>query len=441
MRHRARVCITALIVLLAAGVSASAAALSGKVVFWSMWSSSEPQAAVIQATVADFNAANPGVNVEVKFSGREIKKLIQPALQGGAQVDLWEQDPAVAIPNLKANVLRLDDMLTQPAVGMSGRTVKDSLLPSLLSLVRSYAKPSGLADGYYALPEQPYAVMFFYSKDLFDKAGIKTVPQTWDDVMNESVKLKAGGMDYPFIYEYAATLPNFLQAYISQVYGRGGKMFDAKLNPVFNDPNSEAFKHLQWLQDAFTKQKIVTQGSHETKVVLAMNTGQSAFTVLYNYNLASMNQAPSALAGQFDMTLMPGSAHGALGFAKFYCMTTQASKDKSRRDAAWKFIEAFGGGDYKVAKRWAVEKGLGFAALPLYDDPDVKKAWGTWISMDNFKAQARVAQNGTQTEWMGMWSEFFRPLLAKAMNGDSTVKEVMDQGAQKWNEYKELLGK
>jgi multiple sugar transport system substrate-binding protein len=122
-------------------------------------------------------------------------------------------------------------------------------------------------------------------------------------------------------------------------------------------------------------------------------------------------------------------------------MTSQAAKDKSRRDAAWKFIEAFGGGDYKVAKRWAVEKGLGFAALPLYDDPDVKKAWGTWISMDNFKAQAKVAQNGTQTEWMGMWSEFFRPLLAKAMNGDSTIKEVMDQGAQKWNEYKELLGK
>jgi hypothetical protein len=31
--------------------------------------------------------------------------------------------------------------------------------------------------------------------------------------------------------------------------------------------------------------------------------------------------------------------------------------------------------------------------------------------------------------------------MAKAINGDSSVKDVMDQGALKWNEYKELLGK
>jgi hypothetical protein len=41
-----------------------------------------------------------------------------------------------------------------------------------------------------------------------------------------------------------------------------------------------------------------------------------------------------------------------------------------------------------------------------------------------------------------MWSEFFRPLMAKAFVGGAgaSVKEVMDQGAAKWNEYKELLG-
>jgi len=172
-----------------------------------------------------------------------------------------------------------------------------------------------------------------------------------------------------------------------------------------------------------------------------MNTGQHVFTVMYNYNLAAMNKPPQALAGQFDITTMPGKAGACLGFAKFYCLTTQAARDPVRRNAAWKFIEAFGGGDYKVAKRWAVEKGLGFAALPLMDDPDVKKAWATWIDMEKFKAQAKLALNGTQTEWMGMWSGFFRPLLAKAINGDSSVKDVMDQGAKKWNEYKELLGK
>lgn len=383
----------------------------------------------IQDNIKQFEAANPNIKVNVKdYTWTTYHDTMVLRFKGNTQTDVmyngedWLPEFAAA-----GWVAPLEDYFPEVA------KYKAKTAGYALADMTYNGKMYGLS--YYA-----DLITFQYNKKILKDKGL-AVPRTWDDVMNESVKLKAGGMDYPFIYEYAATLPNFLQAYISQVYGRGGKMFDAKLNPVFNDPNSEAFKHLQWLQDAFTKQKIVTQGSHETKVVLAMNTGQNAFTVLYNYNLASMNQPPSPLAGQFDMTLMPGSAHGALGFAKFYCMTTQAAKDKSRRDAAWKFIEAFGGGDYKVAKRWAVEKGLGFAALPLYDDPDVKKAWGTWISMDNFKAQAKVALNGTQTEWMGMWSEFFRPLLAKAMNGDSSVKEVMDQGAAKWNEYKELLGK
>ena len=133
------------------------------------------------------------------------------------------------------------------------------------------------------------------------------------------------------------------------------------------------------------------------------------------------NAADQPLAGEFEMAPMPGEAHGTLGFAKFYAMTAQAAEDDARRDAAWKFIEYMGGGDYQVAKRWAVEKGLGFAALPLFDDPDVQEAWSSWIDMDEFKEQATRAKNGTWTEWTGIWSAYFRPLLAQAMVGEASV--------------------
>ena len=61
--------------------------------------------------------------------------------------------------------------------------------------------------------------------------------------------------------------------------------------------------------------------------------------------------------------------------------------------------------------------------------------------MTKFKNQAKLAKNDMQTEWRGMWSQFFRPLMAAAINGDQTVKTVMDQGAAKWLEYKKLMGK
>ncbi len=382
----------------------------------------------IQDNIAQFQKANPNIKVNLTdYSWNTYHDTMVLRFKGKTKTDImyngedWLPEFAAA-----GWVAPLQDYF--PAVKQySAKTAGYALADMTYN-----GKVYGLS--YYA-----DLITFQYNKKLLEKFGV-AAPKTWDDVMAAMDKASAGGIKEPFAYEYDATLPNFWSAFVSQVYGRGGNMFDAKLNPVFSDPNSEAFKQLQWLQDA-KKKGYIAYYPHETKVAIGMNTGQHVFTVLYNYNLASINRPPSALAGQFDMVEMPGAAHGALGFAKCYSMTASAAKDKNTRDAAWKFIEAFGGGDYKVAKRWAVEKGLGFAALPLFDDPDVIKAWGDWIDMAKFKNQAKLAKNDVQTEWRGMWSQFFRPLMAAAINGDSTVKEVMDQGASKWLEYKKLMGK
>ncbi len=382
----------------------------------------------VQDNIAQFQKANPNINVHLTdYSWNTYHDTMVLRFKGKTQTDImyngedWLPEFAAA-----GWVAPLEDYY--PAV----KNYKAKTANYALADMTYNGKLYGLS--YYA-----DLITFQYNKKLLQNFGVAE-PKTWDDVSAAMAKASAAGIKEPFAYEYDATLPNFWSAFVSQVYGRGGSMFDAKLNPLFNDPNSEAFKQLQWLQDA-KKKGYIAYYPHETKVAIGMNTGQHVFTVLYNYNLATLNSPPSALAGQFDMALMPGAAHAALGFAKFYCMTTTAAKNKTTRDAAWKFIEAFGGGDYKVAKRWAVEKGLGFAALPLFDDPDVQKAWGTWIDMAKFKEQAKLAKNDAQTEWRGMWSQFFRPLLAGAINGDMTVKEAMDQGAAKWLEYKKLMGK
>ena len=169
-----------------------------------------------------------------------------------------------------------------------------------------------------------------------------------------------------------------------------------------------------------------------------MNTGNHAFTVLFNYVLAAMNNsAEQPLAGQFALAPMPGEAHAALGFTKFYAITAQAAADPARAEAAWKFVNFMAGKPYNVAKRWAVEKGLGFGQLSLFDDPDVQTAWNAWVDSSTLKEQVATARNGTWTEWTSVWAAYFRPLLAQAMVGEATVAEVMEEGAAKWNEYRD----
>ncbi|CAK4851645.1 unnamed protein product [Aphanomyces euteiches] len=168
--------------------------LEGKVVFWSMWSNTEPQSKVIDTAVAEFKAANPKVDLEVKFTGRDLDKLIKPALDGGQQVDIWEGDPAKLIGNLKDHVLKLDDLLAQPAIGMDGKSVKDSLLPSLMDWTKSLSTAAGIEEGYYAIPQQPFAVLFFYNKALYEAAGITSVPKTWEEFIADAELLKKSGV-------------------------------------------------------------------------------------------------------------------------------------------------------------------------------------------------------------------------------------------------------
>ena len=175
-------------------------------------------------------------------------------------------------------------------------------------------------------------------------------------------------------------------------------------------------------------------------VIPAMNTGNHAFTIVYNYVLAAMNNAAEQpRAGEFQLARMPGEAQSTLGFTKFYAITTQAAEDEARREAAWKFVEFMAGPPYAVAKRWAVEKGLGFGPLPLLEDQDVIDAWSGWVDMDTLKAQVESARAGTWTEWTAVWAAQFRPTMAQAMIGERPVEEVMADGVARWNQLRDQM--
>ena len=95
-------------------------------------------------------------------------------------------------------------------------------------------------------------------------------------------------MQHPIIYEYDQELPNFYDAFVAQSYGRGAELFDADQKAVFDNPDNGAYKQLQWIADAY-KKDLVESSTHESKIIPAMNTGKHAFSILYNYVLAALN--------------------------------------------------------------------------------------------------------------------------------------------------------
>ncbi len=381
----------------------------------------------IQDNVKKFEEANPGIKVKVTdYTWPDYQDSIVLRFRGNTKTDViyGGQDwlPAWGAAGF---IAPLDSVTPQAEVDALAKDIAGFALTDVT-----------YKDKVYGLPYYADTISFIYNKKILADAGI-AVPTTWEEVTAAAEKLKAGGMQHPIVYEYNQELPNFYDAFVAQAYGRGAELFDKDLNPLFADPNNEAYKQLQWLADAYSKD-LVQSETHKSKIIPAMNTGAHAFTIVYTYVLAALNNAADQpRAGEFALAPMPGAKHSTLGFAKSYVVTAQAAADPARGEAAWKFVNFMAGKPYTVAKRWAVEKGLGFGQLPLFQDPEVIAAWGKWADMKTLADQAASAQAGTYTEYSSVWSAYFRPLLAKAMVGEAPVDQVMKDGADRWNQLKQ----
>jgi multiple sugar transport system substrate-binding protein len=158
--------------------------------------------------------------------------------------------------------------------------------------------------------------------------------------------------------------------------------------------------------------------------------------------MAELNKPGSGdSAGQFKIALMPGVSHGTVGYVRFYAMTTKVvDAGQEYIDAACKFMDYFGGktdGQYQVVKRWAVENGLGFAQLPLFEDADVIKAFGSWGDVPTIKEQATLARaKEGMTPWYGAWDVFTRAEIHKGLLGQQSSLDTLKNMSVKWTELK-----
>ncbi len=64
---------------------------------------------------------------------------------------------------------------------------KDSFVPE------AFVSASNEDGGIFGIPEQTDSIGIFYNEDLFEKAGISSYPETWDELLADCTKLKAAG--------------------------------------------------------------------------------------------------------------------------------------------------------------------------------------------------------------------------------------------------------
>jgi len=292
----------------------------------------------------------------------------------------------------------------------------------------------------YGLPYYSDTFNLMYNNKIFADNGIE-VPKDWTDVTNAALKLKTGGMKFPYLQSFQGLSPFDFYQFFSGAMGRGATLLDASGNPNFNPSAGDPFfDQLKWLADGINKDHVINTDYTaviESDVVTKMGAGEGAMTLLAKYNLAAMNASgTSPRAGQFSLGLMPGKTNVAYGFAKMYNMTKIAANagDDTIQDCIT-YIEYFGANDSPVLKRWAVENGLGFGYVSPFNDPDISasidKQYGQ-NAVATVKQQFSIAKGLSHPVWFGQWLDFAnKEAILPALRQDITVEVAVDKMSKK----------
>ena len=130
--------------------------------------------------IAEFEAANPGVKVElVMLENEAFKQKVQVAVQAGTPPDLFHSwGGGVMIEYANAGMLR---------------DITDVVKNDLSSRIGTGALGVYGNNGhYYGAPYDMGAVGMWYNKDIFKAAGV-AVPKTWEDLLSIIPKIKSAG--------------------------------------------------------------------------------------------------------------------------------------------------------------------------------------------------------------------------------------------------------
>ena len=303
----------------------------------------------------------------------------------------------------------------------------------------------------YGLPYYSDPISFVYNTRLYEEAGISEPPEDWDDVLEHARTIKEAGLvEYPIGFGWSQDEPFSIEVVTAMLMSRGDEFFDENLNPTFVTPEGEPImdstlaQHITWVRTAMEEglmdpESLTRDGVADGQSVMA---GTQAYGMSRASGLAAwQDPETSAEAGNLEMIPIPGPTHQTLGFVRFYAVTSKlAGRDQAAKDAAWQFMQYFGGpgpdGSYPVVRQWALKWGLGFGPMPLYQDEEIREAFGVWGDVDLLEETARTARARRLSPWYAAWDVFTRAELQRAYLGEISVEEALVNIANSWNELR-----
>lgn len=317
----------------------------------------------IRAMTSDFEKQHPDVKVNLEFVPYEAlhDKIVAARGAGGNGYDVVLFDAI-----WPAEFSRYD--LLQDVSSRIAADEREKIFPRAMNTVVYQGKTLGM-------PWILDTKYLYYNKAMLDKAGIKTPPASWQQVMDDAKVLKDKGIvKYPLVWSWSQA-EALVCDYTTLVSGFGGSFYqNGKLD--FSTPAS--LKAVTLMKTSLD-QGLSNPASREyleEDVRKAFSNGDAAFALnwTYMYNMAN-DPKQSKVAGDVgivpapgDTPDKPGAVNGSMGLG--------IAKASQHPEEAWQYIH------YLTSQ--PVQDKYAKLSLPVwkasYQDPAVAKGQESLIT-------------------------------------------------------------
>ena len=375
---------------------------------------SEPRTVVLNTMLKEFEAANPGISVEVVSLpwGESYQKLLN-LVQSGQAPDVAEiSENWLGLYGSLGALENLDPYLK------TFKDAKDFTKPTL-SFGKAYKNTM------YFLPYGFYVRGMFYNKNLFKAAKIATPPRTFADFATAAEKItKSGPNRYGYCLRGSRGGFDSVFPFMSGYMGSAA-WFDKDGKSTFDSPG--AIKGLEFMANLY-------KAGHAPKASVnwGFNEIVSGFA---SSNCAMLDQDPDALLGirdqlgkgNFDVAPMPVGPDGK-AFVKYGTAGWTMFSSGKNKAAAWKLTE------FLMIKKNNLKWANFIEILPIYKGADKDAAYADsvykgWFTTINNTTKYVPVQYPLYLPQLG---EFFSTIAVSGIQQVLLGQKTSEQVAKEW---------
>ncbi|MFE6039702.1 ABC transporter substrate-binding protein [Streptomyces sp. NPDC056452] len=402
------------------GATGSEGKGTGHIVFWD--ENGGVRTAVWKEIIADFEKANPGLDVEyVGLASTEAQSKYDTAIQGGGLPDVGGVGAAMV-----AGIAAQDAL--EP---LDERLGKSSLSGKLNEAMIENVKAAGGRDAMYTVPISATNGVLYYRTDLFKKAGLGE-PGTWDEFYKAAAKLTDKKKNV-FGYTIRGGPGSIAQA-LDAMYGQSGidSFWDAagEKTTVDDPKNVAALEKYVGLYRKATPEADLNNDF--TKMVAQFDSGDIG---MLNHNLGSYQDHVSTLgADRFRGIPQPELADGTRVMVSNPVSGLALFKSSENKAAAWKFIEY--AASHAANSKFSESAGLIPANEEAAKDPWIDTSETTKLGAEAlFSGNTKIVQLPYYLpDWNTLSKADSEPNFQKVLLGKMSAEEFLGSLAERLDE-------